>query len=233
MKMAETAGVGARSAIYDKDIPSRSEAEWTKDTKVMHPRLTGLPPRGIVSCLGRRSRDREPAKGSTGTIHARPPGRTSPQGRELTPMTRVGVLKLAGRVAALALLLVAMAGPWTFDIHSDQEEACPAPLVWLGDGRCACTPSLWTLIGVSLKWGNDGLFSLLLLPRLPFLSTMLLLVLDGQHRWPWVLHLTAWGLAFALFDSRRGRVLARARGDKPEAVGHLARGRGRACGPCG
>ena len=112
-------------------------------------------------------------------------------------MTWVGVLKAVGRVAALTLLLVAMAGPWTFDIHSDQEESCSAPLVWLGDGRCACTPSLWTLIGVSLKWGNDGLFWLLLLPGLPFLSTMLLLVLDGQHRWPWVLHLTAWGLAFA------------------------------------
>jgi hypothetical protein len=112
-------------------------------------------------------------------------------------MTWVGVVKAVGRLAALALLLVAMAGPWTLDIHHDQEESCSAPLVWLGDGRCACTPSLWTLIGVSLKWGKNGLFWLLLLPALPFLSTVFLLVLGGQHRWLWALHLTAWGLAFA------------------------------------
>lgn len=112
-------------------------------------------------------------------------------------MTWVGVLSTVGRVAALALLLVAMAGPWTLDIHHDQEESCSAPLVWLGDGRCACKVSLWTLVGVSLTWGNGGLFWLLLLPGLPFLSTMLLLVLGGERRWPWVLHLTVWGLAFA------------------------------------
>ncbi len=112
-------------------------------------------------------------------------------------MIRVGVLSTVGRVAALALLLVAMAGPWTLDIHHDQEEACPAPLVWLGEGRCACKVSLWTLIGISLTAGNDGLFWLLLLPGLPFLSTMILLALGGEHPWPWVLHLTVWGLAFA------------------------------------
>jgi len=112
-------------------------------------------------------------------------------------MSRPRVLKTVGRVAALALLLMAMAGPWTLDTHTAQEEACSAPLVWLGDGHCACKVSLWTLIGVSVKWGNDGLFWLLLLPGLPFLSTMLL-ILGGERRWPWVCHLTAWGLAAIL-----------------------------------
>lgn len=96
----------------------------------------------------------------------------------------------------MVLLLVAMAGPWTLDQHADEEDACPAPLVWLGDGRCACKVSLWTLIGVSVRWGNDPLAWLLLLPGLPLLSTILLL--SKRHRGPWLWHLVAWGLAFAL-----------------------------------
>lgn len=111
-------------------------------------------------------------------------------------MSRGNAVVNGARVMALILVLLAMAGPWTLDSHADQEDACPAPLVYLGNGRCACKISLWTLIGVSVRWGNDPLFWLLLLPGLLLISTILLL-LSGRPLF-WSIHLVAWGLALAL-----------------------------------
>jgi len=105
--------------------------------------------------------------------------------------------KTAGRVAALALLLVAMTGPWTLDTHAESRETCLSPLVYLGEGRCACKISLWALIGVSVQWGRDRLAWLLFLPGLPLLSTLLLL-LAGGRRGLWSFHLAVWGLVLAL-----------------------------------
>ena len=114
-------------------------------------------------------------------------------------MSQTSKLKTVGRVAALLFLLVALLGPWFVDSHPSTEERCRPPLIWLGDGRCA---GLETFLG-SVKntftgQASLGMFSLL--PLLPFLSTLLLLLL-GERRWLWVLHLTAWGLTalYALF----------------------------------
>jgi hypothetical protein len=132
-------------------------------------------------------------------------------------MSRPRVLKTVGRVAALALLLVAMAGPSAIDIHPAQEESCSAPLVWLGDGRCACKVSLMSWLGDGFGPGgmlaemvsggcrldagcianNVAMLIILSLPLLPFLSTLLLFV-GGERRGLWVFHLVAWGLAAAV-----------------------------------
>jgi hypothetical protein len=107
--------------------------------------------------------------------------------------------KAVGRVAALLLLLVAMTGPWLIDTHPATEESCSAPLVWLGDGQCACLVSFvasWAPISAD----QSPLWVMLLLPTLPFLSTMLLILGRGQ-RYLWIFHLFAWGLTavFSLF----------------------------------
>lgn len=110
-------------------------------------------------------------------------------------------VKTAGRVAALAVLLVALIGPWTFDSHPSTEDECPPPLVWLGGGRCACRVSSMQLLVLFVQWGPSGMagivWLLFLLPLLPFLSTPLLL-LAGERRWPRALHLAAWALVAAL-----------------------------------
>jgi hypothetical protein len=105
--------------------------------------------------------------------------------------------KTAWPVAALALLLEAMAGSWTLDTHAESRETCLSPLVYLGEGRCACKISLWTLIGVSVQWGRDRLAWLLFLPGLPLLST-LLVHLGGERRWARVFHLAVSGLVLTL-----------------------------------
>jgi hypothetical protein len=105
-------------------------------------------------------------------------------------------MKTVGRVTALVLLLVAIMGPWFYDTHPSTQESCSAPLVWLGNGHCACLVSLVVVFGESFRPGQV----LCLLLALPFLSTLLLLI--GKQRWTlWVFHLTAWGLAaaFTLF----------------------------------
>ena len=114
-------------------------------------------------------------------------------------MSQISKLKTVGRVAALLFLLVALMGPWFADSHPSTEERCRPPLIWLGDGRCA---GLETFLG-SVKntfTGQASLGMFNLPPLLPFLSTLLLLLL-GERRGLWIGHLIAWGLTalFALF----------------------------------
>jgi hypothetical protein len=89
---------------------------------------------------------------------------------------RVGILVGVGRVPVLVLVAV---------------------LVWLGGGLCACLVSLFSAIPASLVSGGSLLWLVCLLPGLPFFSTLLLL-LFGQPRRVWILHLAAPGLAAAL-----------------------------------
>lgn len=105
--------------------------------------------------------------------------------------------KIAARLAALMLLLAAMFGPWFYDSHPAAAETCQPPLVWLGGGLCACLVSLFSAIPASLVSGGSLLWLVCLLPGLPFFSTLLLL-LFGQPRKVWILHLAALGLAAAL-----------------------------------
>jgi len=115
-------------------------------------------------------------------------------------MLRVGKLKTVARVVPLVLLLVTTMGPWFIDSHPATEESCSPPLVWQGNGYCACLVSFMAAIGLAVKPGHHGLWFLCLPPALPFLSTLLLL-LSGERRWLWVCHLAAWGLAaiYSLF----------------------------------
>jgi hypothetical protein len=110
---------------------------------------------------------------------------------------RATTLKTVGRVAALVFLLAAMMGPWFADGHPATEETCRPPLVWLGDGYCAC---LITFIGNAADTledafsGQDLMWMLIVPPALPVLTTLLLL-LFGEHGWLRVCHLSAWGIA--------------------------------------
>jgi hypothetical protein len=114
-------------------------------------------------------------------------------------MFRVSKLKTVGRVAALLFLLVAFMGPWFADSHPATEQTCRPPLIWLGDGRCACLASFLGSVKNTFA-GQASLGMLSLPPALPFLSTLLLLLL-GERRWLWVFHLIAWGFTalYALF----------------------------------
>ncbi len=120
---------------------------------------------------------------------------TVPAARERQSAGRV-----VGRAASLVLLLLAVRGPWFADSHPATEETCPQPLVWLGDGHCACLVSLVAAAEQAAKPGNSSLWVLCLPPALPFLSTALVL-LSGERRWLWVCHLAAWGLVaiYSLF----------------------------------
>jgi len=108
-------------------------------------------------------------------------------------------LKTVGRVAALLLLLVALMGPWFFDSHPATEETCSAPLVWIGNGHCACLVSVVELL-VSVGVGQSSLWLMCLIPMLPFLSTIFLILGRGRQTL-WIFHLFAWGLTavFSLF----------------------------------
>jgi hypothetical protein len=118
------------------------------------------------------------------------------------------------RAAVLVLLLLAMMGPWAFDlINVPAGYACSAPFIRLDDNFCGTPLSgLWlfrplvaefvsasagVLSGAMLfrEWARGILFALLQsLLLLPFLST-LLLVLRGDRRWLQVFNLVAWALA--------------------------------------
>jgi len=108
-------------------------------------------------------------------------------------MLRVSKPKIVGRVVSMVFLLAAMIGPWFADSHPATEETCPPPLVWLGDGYCACRISFTAFVEDVIS-GQNSLWLLCLPPALPILSTLLLLLI-GERRWLWVCHLTAWGLA--------------------------------------
>ena len=107
-------------------------------------------------------------------------------------------LKTAGRLAGLLLMVVAMLGPWFVDTHPATEETCSPPLVWVGEGYCACLITMAAALGQAANLGDSApLLLVLCLPAaLPFVSTPFLL-LGGERRGVWVSHLAAWGLAGA------------------------------------
>jgi hypothetical protein len=115
-------------------------------------------------------------------------------------MISSGKLKTFGRVASLVLLLMAAMGPWFIDSHPATEEACSPPLVWQGNGYCACFVSLKEAFRMAFLPGHHLLWLVCLPPALPFLST-LLLIFSRERRWLWVCHLIAWGLVaiYSLF----------------------------------
>jgi hypothetical protein len=114
-------------------------------------------------------------------------------------MSRVSKQKTVGRVAALGFLLVAMMGPWFADSHPATEETCAEPLIWLGNGLCACLVSFIDFVQVAAT-SQSSMWILCLPPALPVLSTLLLLLM-GERQWLWVFHLAAWGLVavYSLF----------------------------------
>ena len=120
----------------------------------------------------------------------------------------------AWRVAILAVVLVAIMGPWTFDrISVPSEYTCSAPNIRLDNDFCGMPlPGIWlfrmmvngfvyasaglvTGAMVFIEWAREFLFSLFLfLLVLPFFST-LLLILRGDRRRRQVFNVAAWGLA--------------------------------------
>jgi hypothetical protein len=114
-------------------------------------------------------------------------------------MDQVGKLKAINRVVSQVLLLVVMVGPWFADSHPATEETCTFPLVWLGNGYCACLVSFMALVKAVIL-GQSTLWLLCLPPMLPILSTLLLFLI-GDRRWLWISHLIAWGLVaiYSLF----------------------------------
>ena len=119
-------------------------------------------------------------------------------------MLRVRVLKTIGRLIFLALLLATTLGPWFADSHPATQEECYrpplpglSPLVWLGNGYCACLITLKGHVEYGLLYGREVNWLLCLPVALPVLSTLLIL-LFGERRWLWVGHLAAWGLLAVL-----------------------------------
>lgn len=114
----------------------------------------------------------------------------------MVSMSRISLSKTIWRLAALGLLLLSSLGPWFADTHPATEATCTAPLVWVGNGHCAC---LITLISV-YQAAPDYVEWLGLPPLLPILFT-LLFFLGGNHRFLWYFHLTGWFLvaAYSLF----------------------------------
>jgi hypothetical protein len=123
--------------------------------------------------------------------------------------------KRVWRVAILATALVALMGPWAFDLTNvPSEYTCSAPHVRLDNDFCGLPlPGTWLLqflpiwfISVSSRLvAGDGnavqetceflpVLILLLLLVLPFFST-LLLILRGDRRRRQVFNVVAWGLA--------------------------------------
>lgn len=118
------------------------------------------------------------------------------------------------RVAILVLVLVAIMGPWTFDIiWVPAEYSCSTPNIRLHDDFCGTPlPGIWLFRSVVdefvyastglvtgvmgfIEWARDLLFSLLLfLLVLPFFSTLLLIPRRDRRRRQ-VFHVVTWGLA--------------------------------------
>lgn len=104
-------------------------------------------------------------------------------------MSKMSDSKNIRRLAALGLLFLSSLGPWFRDTHPATQEACTAPLVWVGNGFCACILSLasfYQTIGDWEEWVGIP-------PLLPILFTLLYLA-GGNHRFLWYLHLTGWFL---------------------------------------
>jgi hypothetical protein len=105
-------------------------------------------------------------------------------------------IKTARRLAGLLLVVALAAAPWFMEEHPATEESCLPPLVWLGEGRCACLPSLVAACDQAVIPGQGVAFVLLLPPALPFAATLLLLLV-GERRGARAGYLAAWGLAGA------------------------------------
>lgn len=114
-------------------------------------------------------------------------------------MSRTSIGKTVARLSALGLLLFSSLGPWFADTHPATEETCTAPLIWVGDGYCACTISLMNFYK-GISEGASFPFGLYIPPLLPVLFTLLLLFGKNQ-RFLWYFHLLAWFLvaAYSLF----------------------------------
>jgi hypothetical protein len=113
-------------------------------------------------------------------------------------VSRIRKPKAVGRLAVLILLLVAMMGPWIIDSHPATEDKCLAPLVYHGNGLCACLISLPAAFLQLVKPGQSIILALIcLLPTLPFLSTVFLILSKGQRGF-WIFHLVAWALTSIL-----------------------------------
>lgn len=128
--------------------------------------------------------------------------------------------KRVWRVAALALLVVALLGPWWFDrINVPAQYACSNTVVRLEGDFCGVpmpgTFLLFILVAASIERAMQGvtgvaapldsaaalatalaLSLVALVVVLPFLTTLLLIV-RGDGRRPRVLHIAAWCLAAA------------------------------------
>jgi hypothetical protein len=118
------------------------------------------------------------------------------------------------RVAVLVLLLVAIMGPWFFDvIYAPGESQCSAPFIWLKEDFCgkplpgitffAFMAGAFINISFELVTGaivltdraREFVFSLsVFLFVLPLFSTLLLIRGEGSRRRQ-VFHVAAWGLA--------------------------------------
>ena len=122
--------------------------------------------------------------------------------------------KTVWRVGVLVLLLVAIAGPWAFDlIHVPSQYRCSAPIVRLeGDscgvplrGTTVISLMAGVLVNVSIEVvtgaigpadrAGEFVFGLFLfLVALPVFSTLLLILRGDRRRWQ-VFTIVAWGLA--------------------------------------
>ncbi len=100
----------------------------------------------------------------------------------------------------MVLAVVAAMGPWFTDTHPATEETCLTPLVWLGNGRCACLVSFIAALGQAVIPGQASLLVLLLPPLLPLITTFVILFVK-ERRYLWIGHLAVWALAgaFVLF----------------------------------
>jgi hypothetical protein len=108
-------------------------------------------------------------------------------------MLQIGKLKTVGRVASLILLLVTLMGPWFIDTHPALEESCTPPLVWLGNGYCACLVSFMAALRLAVVPGHSLLWLACLPLSLPSLSILLLLISEERQSLL-VFQFASWGV---------------------------------------
>jgi hypothetical protein len=118
------------------------------------------------------------------------------------------------RVAVLLLLLVAMMGPWNFElINVPSEYSCSAPFVRLDEDFCGTpAPGIGILLGLVgqfihasaelatgtmglAEWARWAVFGLFLFPLLLPLFSTLLLSVSGDRRGRQAFNVAAWSLA--------------------------------------
>ncbi len=132
-------------------------------------------------------------------------------------MNRILERKQTWRVASLALLVLALVGPWTYDvIHVPAKYPCSPPNIRLEGDYCGSPLSgirmifflleAFTSISVGFVTGTavfadrarEYLFILfLLLPLLPLFSTAFVIFKSNSRRRQ-IFHLLTWGLAFII-----------------------------------